>query len=209
MRTSHGRFRPDAVDARPRHDGLFQGEGTGEEAHQERDSLLQALYTASLHARGDVDAIDRMLDAHREAFGEPEQVAYARQQDKRHDRALPLPSGGLQLRPSTERYLDEHRPWNPPTAKEAAIARARGLAMVLEGRHGALKTTLPRLRWRLPRTPRGSGCAEFESQLERQLGTIIVARNTLFPSAILLRVSITGIANNRGRYGKRDSKDAG
>ncbi|MCU1182779.1 hypothetical protein JAK31_06975 [Stenotrophomonas maltophilia] len=134
MRTSHGRFRPDAVDARPRHDGLFQGEGTGEEAHQERDSLLQALYTESLHARGDVDAIDRMLDAHREAFGEREQVAYARQQDKRHDRALPLPSGGLPLKPSMERYLNEHRSWNPLTAKEVAIARSRGPAMVLEGK---------------------------------------------------------------------------
>jgi hypothetical protein len=66
-----------------------------------------------------------LLDAHREAFGEPEQVAYARQQDERHDRALPLPNGGLPLRPSTERYLEEHRSWNPPTAKEAAIARSR------------------------------------------------------------------------------------
>lgn len=134
MRTSHGRFRPDPVDARLRHDGLFQGEGTGEEVHQERDSLLQALYTESLHARGDVDAVDRLLDAHREAFGEPKQVAYARQQDERHDRALPLPSAGLQLRPSMERYLEEHRSWNPPTAKEAAIARSRGPTMVLEGK---------------------------------------------------------------------------
>lgn len=134
MRISHDRFRPDPVDARPRHDGLFQGEGTGEEAHQERDSLLQALYTESLHARGDVDAVDRLLDAHREAFGEPEQVAYARQQDERHDRTLPLPSGGLPLKPSMERYLDEHRSWNPPTAKEAAIARPRGLPMVREGK---------------------------------------------------------------------------
>jgi hypothetical protein len=134
MKTSHGRLRQDPADARPRHDGLFQGEGTGEEAHQERDSLLQALYTESLHARGDVDAIDRMLDAHREAFGEREQVAYARQQDKRHDRALPLPGGGLPLKPSMERYLDEHRGWSPPTTKEAAIARSRGLAMVLEGK---------------------------------------------------------------------------
>ncbi|MCI1056558.1 hypothetical protein [Stenotrophomonas maltophilia] len=134
MRTSHGRFRPDAVDARPRHDGLFQGEGTGEEAHQERDSLLQALYTESLHARGDVDAVDRLLDAHREAFGEPEQVAYAREQDERHDRALPLPNIGRPLRPSLERYLDEHRSWNPPTAKEVAIARSRGPAMVREGK---------------------------------------------------------------------------
>lgn len=134
MNTSHGRLRQDPVDARPRHDRLFQGEGTGEEVHQARDPLLQALYTESLHARGDVDAIDRMLDAHREAFGEPEQVAYARQQDERHDRTLPLPSGGLPLRPSTERYLEEHRSWNPPTAKEAAIARSRGPTMVLEGR---------------------------------------------------------------------------
>lgn len=134
MRTSHGRVRPDPIDARPRHDGLFQGEGTGEEAHQERDSLLQALYTESLHARGDVDAVDRLLDAHREAFGEPELVAYARQQDERHDRALPLPSGGLPFGPSMERYLKEHRSWNPPTAKEVAIARSRGPSLVLEGK---------------------------------------------------------------------------
>ncbi len=134
MRTSHGRFRPDPVDARPRHDGLFQGEGTVEKVHQERDPLLQALYTESLHAREDVDAVDRLLDAHREAFGDPEQVAYARQQDERHDRALPLPSGGLPFRPSMERYLEEHRSWNPPTAKEVAIARSRGPTMVLEGK---------------------------------------------------------------------------
>ncbi|MCO7468586.1 hypothetical protein NJG16_00705 [Stenotrophomonas maltophilia] len=134
MRTSHGRVRPDPVDARPRHDRLFQGEGTGEEVHQERDPLLQALYTESLHARGDVDAIDRLLDAHREAFGEPEQVAYAREQDERHDRALPLPNIGRPLRPSLERYLDEHRSWNPPTAKEVAIARSRGPSLVLEGK---------------------------------------------------------------------------
>lgn len=122
MRTSHGRLRPDPVDARPRHDGLFQGEDTGEEIHEERDPLLQALYTESLHARGDVDAIDRMLDAHRQAFGEPEQVAYARQQDKRHDRALPLPSGGLQLKPSMERYLEEHRSWNPASQAERTLS---------------------------------------------------------------------------------------
>lgn len=134
MRTSHGRVRPDPVDARPRHDRLFQGEGTGEEVHQERDPLLQALYTESLHARGDVDAVDRLLDAHREAFGDPDQVAYARQRDGRHDRALPLPNIGRPLRPSLERYLDEHRSWNPLTAKEAAIAHSRGPTMVLEGK---------------------------------------------------------------------------
>ncbi len=33
-----------------------------------------------------------------------------------------------------ERYLEEHRSWNPPTAKEAAIARSRGPTMVLEGK---------------------------------------------------------------------------
>lgn len=134
MRTSHGRLRPDPVDARPRHDGLFQNEGTGEEVHQERDSLLQALYIESLHARRDVDAIDRLLDAHREAFGDPDQVAYARQQDQRHDRALPLPNVGRPLRPALERRLDEHRSWNPPTAKEAAIALSRGPSMVREGK---------------------------------------------------------------------------
>lgn len=134
MRTSHGRLRPDPVDARPRQDGLFQGEDTGEEIHEERDPLLQALYTESLHARGDVDAVNRLLDAHREAFGEPEQVAYAREQDERHDRALPLPNIGRPLRPSLERYLDEHRSWNPPTAKEVAIALSRAPAMVREGK---------------------------------------------------------------------------
>ncbi|MGY5999385.1 hypothetical protein [Stenotrophomonas maltophilia] len=134
MRTSHGRVRPDPVDARPRDDGLFQGEDTGEEIHEERDPLLRALHTESLHARGDVDAIDRLLDAHREAFGEPDQVAYARQRDGRHDRALPLPNIGRPLRPSMERYLDEHRSWNPPTAKEVAIARSSGLSVVLEGK---------------------------------------------------------------------------
>lgn len=129
MRTSHGRLRPDPVDARPRHDGLFQGEGTGEgtgeQVHQERDPLLQALYTESLHARGDVDAIDRLLDAHREAFGDPGQVAYARQQDERHDRALPLPNIGRPLRPSLERYLDEHRSWSPATQRERNFRAGR------------------------------------------------------------------------------------
>jgi hypothetical protein len=33
-----------------------------------------------------------------------------------------------------ERYLDEHRSWNPPTAKEVAIARSSGLSVVLEGK---------------------------------------------------------------------------
>ena len=45
-----------------------------------------------------------------------------------------MPNIGRPLRPSLERYLDEHRSWNPPTAKEVAIALSRAPAMVREGK---------------------------------------------------------------------------
>ena len=114
--TSHGHLRPDPVDLRDPRDFLFEADG-------QRDALLQALYVTSLVNRRDVDAIDRLLDAHRAASGEPEQVAYAQQRDGLHDRPLPLVSsdggvGDLGL----QRYLDEHRAWNPVTQRERALS---------------------------------------------------------------------------------------
>ena len=113
--TSHGHLRPDPVDLRDPFDFLFKADG-------QRDPVLQALYATSLVHRRDVDAIDRLLDAHRTAYGEPEQVAYAQQRDGLHDRPLPLVSsdggvGDLGL----QRYLDEHRAWNPVTQREREL----------------------------------------------------------------------------------------
>ena len=118
--TSHGHLRPDPVDLCDPRDFLFEADG-------QRDALLQALYDVSLVNRRDVDAIDSVLDAHRLAYGEPEQVAYAQQRDGLHDRPLPLVSsdggvGDLGL----QRYLDEHRTWNPVTQRERDL-HARGM----------------------------------------------------------------------------------
>lgn len=110
--TSHGLPSPDPVDMRDTADLLFLPEGN-------RDPLLQALYTQSLVHRRDVDAIDQLLDAHRAAYGEPEQVAYALQQDDRHDRSLPLVSSdGFVGDAGLQRYLEEHRAWNSVTQRE-------------------------------------------------------------------------------------------
>lgn len=112
---SHGHLRPDPVGLRDPCDFLFEADG-------QRDALLQALYVESLVHRRDVDAIDRLLDAHRAASGEPEQVAYARQQDDRHDRSLPLvSSGGCVGDAGLQRYLAEHRAWNPVTQRERTL----------------------------------------------------------------------------------------
>ena len=113
--TSHGHLRPDPVDLRDPCDVLFEADG-------QRDPMLQALYVTSLVHRRDVDAIDRLLDAHRIAYGEPEQVAYAQQRDGLHDRPLPLVSsdGGVGD-VGLQRYLDEHRAWNPVTQREREL----------------------------------------------------------------------------------------
>lgn len=109
---SHAHLRADPFDLRDPCDFLFEVDG-------QRDALLQALYVESLVRRGDVDAIDRLLDAHRLAYGEPEQVAYAQQRDGLHDRPLPLVSsdGGVGD-VGLQRYLEEHRAWNPVTQAE-------------------------------------------------------------------------------------------
>ena len=114
--TSHGHLRPDPVDLRDPRDFLFEADG-------QRDALLQALYDVSLVNRRDVDAIDSVLDAHRLAYGEPEQVAYAQQRDGLHDRPLPLQSSdGSVGDAGLQHYLEEHRAWNPVTQRERALS---------------------------------------------------------------------------------------
>ena len=114
--TSHGHLRPDPVDLRDPCDVLFEADG-------QRDPMLQALYVTSLVHRRDVDAIDRLLDAHRAASGEPEQVAYAQQRDGLHDRPLPLVSSDWCAEDADlQRYLEEHRAWNPVTQGERALS---------------------------------------------------------------------------------------
>lgn len=112
---SHGHLRPDPVDLRDPTDLLFEANG-------QRDPLLQALYTESLVNRRDVDTIDRLLDDHRLAYGEPEQVAYAMLRDNQHDRPLPLLSGDVMVDAGLQRYLEEHRAWNPVTQGERALS---------------------------------------------------------------------------------------
>jgi hypothetical protein len=118
---SHGHLRPDPVDLRDPSDLLFEANG-------QRDPLLQALYTESLVNRRDVDTIDRLLDAHRLAYGEPEQVAYAQQRDVLHDRPLPLVSSdGCVGDAGLQHYLEEHRAWNPVTQRERELQDRLGV----------------------------------------------------------------------------------
>lgn len=119
--TSHGHLRPDPVDLRDPSDLLFEANG-------QRDPLLQALYTESLVNRRDVDTIDRLLDAHRLAYGEPEQGAYAQQRDVLHDRPLPLVSSDWCAEDADlQRYLEEHRAWNPVTQRERELQDRLGV----------------------------------------------------------------------------------
>ena len=113
--SSHGHLCPDPLDLRDPCDFLFEADG-------QRDPLLQALYVVSLVRRRDVNVIDRVLVAHRAAYGEPEQVAYAQQRDGLHDRPLPLLSsdGGVGD-VGLQRYLEEHRAWNPVTQREREL----------------------------------------------------------------------------------------
>lgn len=84
--------------------------------HEELYRTAQAVGPSS-------DAIDAVLVAHRREHGEPEQVAYAQQRDGLHDRPLPLVStdGGVGD-VGLQRYLDEHRAWNPVTQRERALS---------------------------------------------------------------------------------------
>ena len=116
MLISHGLPSPDPVDLRDPSDLLFEADG-------QRDPLLQTLYIESLVNRRDVDTIDRLLDAHRLAYGEPEQVAYAQQRDVLHDRPLPLVSSDWCAEDADlQRYLEEHRAWNPVTQRERTLS---------------------------------------------------------------------------------------
>ncbi len=112
----HGPSSPDPGGVRDSADLLFLPDG-------KRDPLLQALYTESLFNRRDVDTIDRLLDAHRLVYGEPEQVAYAQQRDVLHDRPLPLKSSdGSVGDAGLHHYLEEHRAWNPVTQRERTLS---------------------------------------------------------------------------------------
>lgn len=111
---SHGLSSPDPGGVRDSADLLFLPDG-------KRDPLLQALYTESLFNRRDVDAIDQLLDAHRLAYGEAEQVAYAMLRDNQHDRPLPLLSGDVMMDAGLQRYLEEHPAWNPATQRERTL----------------------------------------------------------------------------------------
>ncbi|WP_254573926.1 hypothetical protein [Stenotrophomonas acidaminiphila] len=113
---SHVHLRPNPVDLRDPSNLLFVADG-------QRAPLLQTLYTESLVNRRDVDAIDRLLDAHRMAYGEPEQVAYAQQRDGLHDRPVPLVSSdGCVGDAGLQHYLEEHRAWNPVTQRERTLS---------------------------------------------------------------------------------------
>jgi len=111
--TSHFQPRAHTPDVHE-HGALFEGVGRD-------DPLLEALYRVSLTQRLDVDAIDRSLDAHLAAHGEPEQVAYAKRHCPGYDRLVPLIEAGEGDSP----YQREHRDWNPITAREWAVMRLR------------------------------------------------------------------------------------
>lgn len=126
--TSHGLPSPDPVTLRPISDLLFLDDALGLPVHAHRDPLLQTLYSESLVNRRDVDAIDRLLDAHRLAYGEPEQVVYAQQRDGLLDRPLPLVnSDGCVGDAGLQRYLEEHRAWNPVTLRERELQDRLGI----------------------------------------------------------------------------------
>ena len=65
---------------------------------------------------------------HRREHGEPEQVAYAQQRDGLHDRPLPLVStDGCVGDAGLQRYLEEHRAWNPVTLRERELQDRLGI----------------------------------------------------------------------------------
>ena len=97
------------------HDDDWLFEGVGRE-----DPLLAALYRVSLTQRIDVDAIDRALDAHLAAHGEPEQVAYAQLRCEGYDRTFPL----VEPKEGDSDYMREHRAWNPRTGRERSLLSA-------------------------------------------------------------------------------------
>lgn len=75
-----------------------------------REGFQDALYRVAQAARPSSHDIDALLDAHRQAFGDPEQVAYARQPDP-CDVRLPPVEGPDDAHGHVARYLEEHRSW--------------------------------------------------------------------------------------------------
>lgn len=75
-----------------------------------REFFQDALYRVAQAARPSSHDIDALLDAHRQAYGDPEQVVYARQPDA-CDLRLPAVEGPDVARGHVARYLEEHRSW--------------------------------------------------------------------------------------------------
>lgn len=75
-----------------------------------REGFQDALYRVAQAARPSSHDIDALLDAHRQAYGDPEQAAYARQPDP-CDLRLPRVEDPDVAMGKVARYLEEHRSW--------------------------------------------------------------------------------------------------
>lgn len=80
------------------------------------DSIQAQLYRAATLAGPSDDTVDRLLDAHCRAHGEPAQIAQLEQRDPRDAR---VPSGP----PLQGPYFALHRAWMTPEADSATRAR--------------------------------------------------------------------------------------
>lgn len=75
-----------------------------------REGFQDTLYRVAQAAKPSSPDIDVLLDAHRQAYGEPEQAAYARLPDP-CDLRLPPAEGPDVANGNVARYLEEHRAW--------------------------------------------------------------------------------------------------
>lgn len=80
------------------------------------DSIQAQIYRAATLARPDDDTVDRLLDAHCRAHGEPEAVA---QLGRRDPRDVRTPSGP----PLPHPYFLMHRAWHLPGVSHASQTR--------------------------------------------------------------------------------------
>lgn len=82
------------------------------------DAIQAQVYRAAMRARPDDDTVDRLLDAHCRAHGEPEAIAQLDRRDRQDGRT---PSGP----PLPHPYFLMHRAWHLPglgTARQARLA---------------------------------------------------------------------------------------
>lgn len=76
----------------------------------QREPFQDALYRVAQAAGPSSTDIDVLLDAHRQAYGDPEQVAYARQVDPCDERLVPV-EREAQVDEAVRDYLEEHARW--------------------------------------------------------------------------------------------------